>query len=51
MSTQQGTNATGQWQEVPAGVSSNAGVGTALGSCPCSITTPKTRPPVGGCNC
>ena len=26
-------------------------LGTAPGLCPCSVTTPNTRPPVGGCNC
>jgi hypothetical protein len=51
MPAMQGANVTGQVQEIPAGVASPGRVETAPGSCPCSITTPKNHPPVGGCHC
>jgi hypothetical protein len=50
-STLQGANVPGQSQEVPGGVSSQGRVGTTPNLCPCSVTTPNTRAPVGGCSC
>jgi hypothetical protein len=46
------TTVPGQFQSVPpGGLTSQGAVGAGPSSCPCAITTPNTRAPVGGCNC
>ena len=49
-STLQDANVQGQYQPVPGGVTTQGRVGVDPG-CPCTMTTPNTRAPVGGCNC
>jgi hypothetical protein len=50
-STLQGPTFQGQSLVSPNGVTQGIVGAPAPGLCPCSVTTPVNRPPVGGCNC